>query len=57
MMSSEVRHSQSAKFIQKLRETVIENRSHIYLYWLILIPHIVSAEINQGRKLFKGGNY
>ena len=26
------------------------------LVWFILV-HIVSAEINQGRKLFKGGNY
>ena len=24
---------------------------------LLNFPHIISAEINQGRKLFKGGNY
>ena len=30
----------------------------LFLHYLTIgIPHIVSAEIIQGRKLFKGGNY
>ena len=32
-------------------------RKNLLRLVLVQFPHIISAEINQGRKLFKGGNY